>query len=153
MSTSAAVDERYRLQASDLAGKSVTATVSNVTLQGLERIQPVLHFHHLPKRMVLSDAQSDAMARITDQAVLEAWIGARVSLRPSVDESGEPTIAIEAVPAGAADAHRLPAPRRQAPTLGWRQPLLLVLLLAAVYLIENGATILSDFQRLFLPAG
>ncbi len=78
MSSSLVVDQKYRLQAQDLGGKQVTATVSNVTLQGLERVQPVLHFRRLHKRMVLDDAQSDTMARITGQAVLEAWIGARV---------------------------------------------------------------------------
>jgi hypothetical protein len=157
MSTSSVVDERYRLQAVDLAGKRVTATVSNVSLQGLERIQPVLHFHHIPKRMVLDDAQSDAMARITDQAIIEAWIGAHVALRPTTDEAGRPTIAIEAADANAVDARALPAPRRQAPTLSWRQPVLLLLLLAlawgTIYLVENGATILSDIQQLFTPVG
>ncbi len=152
MSSSPVVDQKYRLQPQDLGGKPITATVSNVTLQGLERVQPVLHFRRLSKRMALDDAQSDAMARITGQAVLEAWIGTRVTLSPATDEAGRAVIHIAAAHAGAGEAHALPAPPRQAPQLSWRQPLLLVLLLgfafAAVYLVENGATLWAEAQTL-----
>jgi hypothetical protein len=136
-----------------LGGKQITAPVSNVTLQGLERMQPVLHFRRLAKRMVLDDAQSDAMARITGQAVLEAWIGARVTLSPAIDEAGHAVIHLAAAHEGAGEAHALPAPPRQAPQLSWRQPLLLMLLLgfafAAVYLVENGTTLWAEAQALF----
>ncbi len=152
MSSSPVVDQKYRLQAHDLGGKQVTATVSNVTLQGLERVQPVLHFRRLEKRMVLDDAQSDAMARITGQAVLEAWIGARVTLSPATDEAGQGVIHIAPAQENARETVALPAPPRQAPQLSWRQPLLLVMLLglafAAVYLVENGATLLAEVQAL-----
>lgn len=150
MPTVPPLERRYRLQPGDLAGRSITVTVSNVTLQGLEELQPVLHFATIDKRMALDDAQCDAMARLTGQAILEAWIGARIMLTPVEEDEGA-TIRITQPVAGSAGSDSLPEPRT-APVFSWRQPLLLLLFLAlafgAVYLIENGSRLWVELQQL-----
>jgi hypothetical protein len=140
----------YRLQPGDLAGRSITVTVSNVTLQGLEELQPVLHFATIDKRMALDDVQCDAMARLTGQAILEAWIGTRIMLTPVEADEGA-TIRINQPFSSRAGSDSLPEPRT-APAFSWRQPLLLLLFLAlafgAVYLIEHGSRLWSELQQL-----
>ncbi|MCB9137440.1 MAG: hypothetical protein H6642_03735 [Caldilineaceae bacterium] len=150
MTRAPVVDQRYRLRPEDLGGRSLTATVSNVTLQGLEQMQPVLHFTRIDKRLPLDDEQCDAMARCTGQAILEAWIGRRITLTPEAGDDG-PTIRITAPDAAATESAGLPTVRAEA-RWSWRQPLLLILLLAlayfAVYLLDNGAQLWLDIQQL-----
>ena len=158
MTLSAVVEQRYRLQPQDLGGQSVTVTVSNVSLQGLERLQPVLHFQHIDKRMVLDDVQSDAMALITGQAILESWIGSRVTLTPAFEDQAE-TIAISRASGESDEAVSLPGDEEGRTGVSWRQPLLLVLLLilafAGVFFIESGSAsltrMMTDIRELLTP--
>ncbi len=107
MPYSRAVEERYRLQPADLDGP-VEVTVTNVTLQGLETVQPVLHFADLEKWLTLGDIQSDEMARATGSAVFQDWLGRRLTLTP-LEEEGTVRIAIIRVGAP------IPRPRRASP--------------------------------------
>ena len=137
------------LKPQDLDRRPITLTVSNVSLQGVERLQPVLHFTSIDRRLVLDDAQCDAMARITGRALLDEWIGARITLTPAPEEAGA-TIRIDASLASAAETRRLPTPQADR-TLNWRPPLLLLIMLAlsfgAVYLIDNVDQLLTGWQQ------
>ncbi len=73
-----------------------------------------------------------------------------MTLSPATDEAGHALIHIAPAQENERETVALPAPPRQAPQLSWRQPLLLVMLLGlaftAVYLVENGATLLTEVQ-------
>ena len=114
MPYSRAVEERYRLQPADLNG-SLEVTVTNVTLQGLERLQPVLHFEGLSKWLTLDDIQSDEMARATGSAVFQDWMGRRLVLTPLEEEDG-PRIAISRPGAPIPRPRRRPSPLPEAPS-------------------------------------
>ena len=87
MPYSRAVEERYRLQPADLDGP-VEVTVTNVTLQGLETVQPVLHFADFGKWLTLDDVQSYELARATCSAVFQDWLGRHIVLTPLQEEEG-----------------------------------------------------------------
>jgi hypothetical protein len=107
MPYSRAVEERYRLQPADL-DSLLEVTVTNVTLQGLETVQPVLHFDGLSKWLTLDDIQSDEMARATGSAVFQDWLGRRLALTLREEEEG---VRIAISKPGAP----LPRPRRASP--------------------------------------
>jgi hypothetical protein len=82
------VQRRYRLQPDDLAGKRVEATITNVTIEGLESLTPVLHFDRIAKPMILTPGDADDLAYITRSAVMEEWIGQTISIAPIDTEDG-----------------------------------------------------------------
>ena len=108
MPYSRAVEERYRLQPADLDGP-VEVTITNVTLQGLETVQPVLHFDSLHKWLTLDDIQSDEMARATGSAVFQDWLGRRIVLTP-LEEEDWVRIAISRPGAPLPRPRRVPTP-------------------------------------------
>lgn len=96
MPHSRVVEQQYRLQPSDLHGPAL-ATITNVSLQGLEEMRPVLHFDKFGKRLVLDDVQSDELARVTRSAVFADWVGHAVMLEP-IGEEGAARISLSSPP-------------------------------------------------------
>ena len=156
MPHSRVVEQRYRLQPSDLRGPMQVA-ITNVSLQGLEKIRPVLHFDKFGKRLVLDDVQSDELARITRSAVFADWVGCAVMLEP-IDEEGVMRIALSAPPSQQSSPQRKPRLEQPRPSTARQtqfdqkfmsreqarillQSLLLLVLIilitAAVYLLNN----------------
>lgn len=152
MPYSQVVEERYRLQASDLSGPA-RVTITNVTLEGLEDVRPVLHFDRLHKRLAISDIQSDEIARVTGSAVMSDWIGRSITLTVVLDGDG-PRIALgppdAPVRSQTGNPPQSTGPRRpgavdlrpllHAAHLTWQALLLLALiiaLIAAVYALQN----------------
>ena len=84
---------RYRLQPQDLAGRRMDVTITNVTIEGLESLTPVLHFDGIEKPMALHPGDANDMARITHSAVFHEWIGQTVSIA-SIDTGNGPRLAI-----------------------------------------------------------
>jgi len=86
--THSTIQTLYRLQPEDLAGQRVEVTITNVSIEGLESLTPVLHFDQLKKPMVLDPGNANDLARITQSAVMEEWIGQSVSIAPIETEQG-----------------------------------------------------------------
>jgi len=156
MPHSSVVEQRYRLQPSDLRGPT-QATIVNVSLQGLEKMRPVLHFDRFGKRLVLNDVQSDELAHITHSAVLADWVGCAVMLEP-IDEEGAVRISLSSPLSQQPMSRpkpRLKQPRRSSTprtqsdgeSMGSEQArillqsllllVLIILITAAVYLLNN----------------
>jgi hypothetical protein len=70
------IETQYRLHPADLDGKPSKAQIANVTFQGIEAMQPVLHFTGHAKRLTLTPAQSRQMVTITGTTIVTQWIGA-----------------------------------------------------------------------------
>ena len=93
------VNERYRLHAADLHGRAVHAHIVNVSFQGVEELQVVLHVSGFLKPLVLTSAQRQALLQLMHGRVLEQWIAQPITLRPRrVD--GVDTIEIAAMDSG-----------------------------------------------------
>jgi len=131
------IETQYRLHPADLDGKPRQAQIANVTFQGIEAMQPVLHFTGHAKRLTLTPAQSRQMVTITGTTIVTQWIGARIVLTPR-REQGIATIHISA-----------PEPRRRLNALptptgddrrGWRTALIFV---ATAMTFSIGYTILT----------
>ena len=81
MSLSELVDEGYRLDAADLQGRASRVTISNVSYQGVEEMNFVLHFEDIPKRLMLSHDQWEQLVEATGTISAETGSERRSSLR------------------------------------------------------------------------
>ena len=141
MSISPIVDERYRLHPSDLGRKSVQVTVQNVSWQGVEQLQPLLHLREFPmKRLLLNQQQVQSLTEIVGSTLARDWIGHRLVLVVEY-QVGEPVITLHS----SAPAQVQPPPW-QLPLINERVRTLLLLLLLAllflmVFLLDNSNTI------------
>lgn len=173
MPYSQVVEQRYRVQPLDLGGPTLVV-ITNVTLQGLEQIHPVLHFDRLQKRLMLDDAQSDELARITQSAVFADWVGHEVLLTP-VSEDNETRIALSSPSAPPSPLPVQPAeptePRRshdvRLPTIDFRSVrhaahltwqtllvlVLIILLIAAFYAVNNTELLWEYWGNFGFPQG
>ena len=144
---------RYRLQPDDLAGQRIDATITNVTIEGLESLTPVLHFDQIAKPMLLSPGDADDLARITQTAVLQEWIGRTVSIAP-VETADGVRLAIFS-----STQRTLPQPIPRPPHVEsrlrqWRTILIVVLVLLIflfVFLYENTGDSMNWLQSLSSP--
>jgi hypothetical protein len=93
MSLSMLVDDGYRLDPADLRGKPNLVTITNVSFQGLEEMNYVLHFEGIPKRLALNHAQWQQLAATTGSTDRLNWIGSQVLVAPQ-NAAGVTTIAI-----------------------------------------------------------
>ena len=155
------VDSRHRLQAADLGDEPRPATITNVSIQGLEAARPVLHLAEFSKLLVLDPAQCNELARISHSALSQDWIGQKIMLaRQQVD--GEWRIVLHG-PDGPRPARRdtdnqqrstgsrrtvaeLPRPSRRT--------LILLVLMAAIVMLAIGleaANLSVDSWPLFGP--
>lgn len=117
MSLSVLVDDGYRLDPADLRGKPNLVTISNVSYQGVEAMNYVLHFEGIPKRLTLSRAQWQQLAETTGSIAWRDWIGAKVIVAPQ-KAAGVTTIAI--LPAtGRAGSLQLPRAESKVDWRGW----------------------------------
>ncbi len=146
MSISPVIDERYRLQTKDLGRARVQVTIQNVSWQGVERLQPLLHLREFPqKRLLLDQWQVQSLIEIVGSALAHDWIGhtIMIAVEHGVDE---PVIVLRALKTDSA------------PPLQWRPPihlssqwrtlllaLVLALLFALVFLLDNS----DAFWQLF----
>ncbi len=147
MSTSPLVDDRYRLTASDLAGRPRRLQIANVTSQGLEDLVPVLHFDGMTKRLVLAPDQTRQVIAITGSTLFADWIGHTLVLVPRRSRD-EAQIAI-LPPDGSLRGHAMPPPRSD-DQRGWRLAWLVVGVIALasfIYIVLNSA----QFDAYFAP--
>lgn len=93
MSRAEVVDSTYRLHPEDLHGESHTLTISAISFQGLEEIQPVAHFAETRKRLLLTQDHCRTLILLTGSSLAHDWVGyaIRLTLDPS---SAEPAIVI-----------------------------------------------------------
>jgi hypothetical protein len=107
MSRLTIVDDEYRLRPADLESRSHTVTITAVSMQGLEEMQPVAHFAETRKRLVLDRDQCTSLILLTGSTLTQDWVGCTVVLTPAI-EGAEPII-------------RLLPPLRQS-SLHWSSP-------------------------------
>lgn len=151
--TANVIRTRYRLQPADLDGQRVEATITNVTIEGLESLTPVLHFDQIGKPMLLTPGDADELARITQTAVLQEWIGQTVSIAP-VETADGSRLAIYS-PAQRSLPQPISRPAHVEPRLRqWRTilfVLLILLIFLLVFLLENAGDSMEWMQSL-LPS-
>jgi hypothetical protein len=82
MSFSAVVDSRYRLTAADLEGKARVLMVTRVSYQGVENLQPLLHFEGVNKPLALDAEQRATIIRLARSSATSDWVGVLVKLWP-----------------------------------------------------------------------
>lgn len=154
MSTSDAVDRRYRLVPSDLGSKARQVTVKSVTIEGVERLTPLVYFEGIGRPLALDQSQRTALIQAARSAVLADWVGVSVILRLARID-GQETILITPLQA----TRREPEPDdgnwslpQRAPAVSvWTVVLLALLLLAAfvaVYAVENTQNLFDLFDVL-----
>jgi hypothetical protein len=107
--------------------------ISNVSYQGLEELNPVLHFEGLFRRMVLSRDHVLSLVQITGSVIFSDWIGSSVVLTPG-GGIGEETIQIQPVPERKNGWFRANLPTHDFDHNGWLLSILVVLGLAVVSL-------------------
>ncbi len=149
MSISPVIDAHYRLQPKDVGRGQVQVTIQNVSWQGVERLQPLLHLREFPqKRLLLNPWQVQNLIEIVGSALDRDWIGHTIIL--SVEHGiDEPVIVFHAVArTSIPGVLSIPwQPRLHIPAQ-WRTLLLvlvLALLFALVFLLDNSDT----FWQLF----
>lgn len=156
-------ERQFRLQAADFADMPAgghTLVVRAVGTQGVERLAPVLHFEGLAKPLVLDPVDVTAMARLTGSPLWSDWMGKAIPLHIAYEDGqrhvriGHPTPAQRA--AVLADPERLAKARRAI----WRRvrvalmiALLVVLAIVAVYLVENGPTLIATLRQYLTEQG
>ena len=82
MSFSATVDYRYRLIAADLGGRTRSVIVTRVSYQGVENLQPMLHFEGIGKPLALDPAQRLIVSQIARSTAVSDWVGLMMELHP-----------------------------------------------------------------------
>ena len=83
MSISEIVDQEYRLQPADVAGRPRRLVIANVSYQGVEQLAPVLHFEGMTKRLVLSADSVRDLVNLPGTPIFSNWIGITVVLETS----------------------------------------------------------------------
>lgn len=115
MSFSSTVDYRYRLIAADLGGRPRTVMVTRVSYQGVENLQPMLHFEGIAKPLALDATQRLVVSQIARSTAVSDWVGLMMELHPVEQEHRS---WIEVTPVGAkrkrASANTPPSNRRTA---------------------------------------
>lgn len=90
------VQTRYRLNPKDITAARVAVTIQNVSYQGLEDLNPVLHLAEYPgKPLVLNRQQCAELSKVTQSALPAAWIG-RVIVLQVQNQADPPVIGITA---------------------------------------------------------
>ena len=69
------VNQRYRLQPADLPSGRVVTVVRAVTVQGLDATTPLLHGEHLPRPLVLDQANVAALTQLAGSRLFADWVG------------------------------------------------------------------------------
>ena len=82
MSFSSTVDHRYRFIAADLGGRSRTVMVTRVSYQGVENLQPMLHFEGIAKPLALDMTQRLVVSQIARSTAVSDWVGIMMELHP-----------------------------------------------------------------------
>lgn len=145
------VERRYRLQADDLIAGPVVVTITNVTVEGLETLRPVIHFDKLDKPLVLDPGSANDLAHLTRSAVMEEWIGHSVQLAPVEGPDGL-ALAFLLPAAPTPTVARLTRPaqeQRSRRSQAWLMALVLGLIFLAVYLLENTSLFAAITESLF----
>lgn len=146
MSISSVIDERYRLHPRDLGRSSIQVTIQNVSWQGVEQLNPLLHLREFPqKRLLLNQRQMQRLLEITGSTLERDWIGHTLQLRSEYDD-GELIIALYPM----ATTREYFAPHR--PILQLHETTrtlfllaILGLLFVLVFLLENSTTFWQFF--------
>ena len=108
MSFSATIDYRYRLIAADLGGRSRSVIVTRVSYQGVENLQPMLHFESIGKPLALDPSQRLVVSQLARSTAVSDWVGLMMELHP-VEYEGRSWI--EITPIGG----KRPRPRSSTP--------------------------------------
>ena len=151
--TDSSIQKRYRLQPEDLAGERVEATITNVSIEGLESLTPVLHFDRFEKPMLLDPGHANDLARITQSAVMEEWIGRSVSIAPIETAEGA-RLGLFSPTQRTLDQPLSRPPHVDSRLRQWRTvlyALLIGLILLFVFLFENAGNSLEWLQSLLPP--
>ena len=82
MSFSSTVDHRYRFIAAHLGGRSRTVMVTRVSYQGVENLQPMLHFEGIAKPLALDMTQRLVVSQIARSTAVSDWVGIMMELHP-----------------------------------------------------------------------
>ena len=146
MSISSVIDERYRLHPRDLGRSSLQVTIQNVSWQGVEQLNPLLHLREFAqKRLLLNQRQMQRLIEIIGSSLDHDWIGHTIQLRAEYDD-GELIIAL--YPMAATHEHFTP----QHPLFQLHETTRTLLLLALlgllfglVFLLENSTTFWQIF--------
>lgn len=75
----------YRLQPADLVDRVHTFTISAVSMEGLESMQPVAHFHETRKKLLLSPEHCRSLILLTGSSLFHDWVGARIRITAARD--------------------------------------------------------------------
>jgi len=146
MSISSVIDERYRLHPRDLGRSSIQVTIQNVSWQGVEQLNPLLHLREFPqKRLLLNQRQMQRLIAIIDSSLDRDWIGHTIQLRAEYDD-GKLIIALYPM----ATTHEYFAPKRPHSRIHESRSTLLLLgilalLFVLVFLLENSTTFWQSF--------
>lgn len=90
------VEQRYRLQPSDLGGAPQRVQITEVSFQGLEELAPVLHFAGgAIKHLVLDARLRRELFELTGSSLCSDWVGQTIELQPTWAD-GEPMLRIRA---------------------------------------------------------
>ncbi len=153
MSLSPLVDELYTLKPTDVGRAPLRVTIRNVSLQGVEELNPVLHLQEFPtKRLVIDRTQGQVLIQLTGSPLFTSWIGQQIDLK-AVTNEGKTAIMLSAPQ----PEHWL-WPRAISPLQAskrdqyWSSLLLfsvLLLIFGAAYLLDNGDAI-WQFLRNFV---
>jgi hypothetical protein len=139
MSRAAIVDQRYRLCPTDVGVTPRRVVIYNVSLQGLEALQPVLHFGTtLPKPLALTTEQAQTVMQITRSARFDDWIGHALELQTGASAPGG--LLILPVVDGSTPHQPLQHPPAAAIWANWRTSLLvllLILIFICLWWLEN----------------
>ncbi|MEZ4727870.1 MAG: hypothetical protein R3E79_12140 [Caldilineaceae bacterium] len=146
MSISPVVDETYRLHPQDLGRSRVPVTIQNVSWQGIEQLQPLLHLREFPqKRLLLTAQQVQTIIAVANSIRERDWIGHTILLLVE-DKDDEPIITLTPLTAAAG---RAPQVYPRIPLPEWGRTglllLLLVLIFVLVFLLENFDILWSGF--------
>lgn len=72
------------LKASDLNGKAVVVTITEVTMEKLgDDEKPVVHFRGKEKGLVLNRVNSDTIAMVLGTDETDEWTGGKITLYPT----------------------------------------------------------------------
>lgn len=136
--------QRYRLQPSDLPDGRHVGEIHSVNTQGLDALTPLVYITGLSKPVALSEADVQALVRLSGSPFAGDWIGLKVAIC-AVEESGPGGERVQAVRLFAHEAEAMHF-RRSSPTepgkpSGWLMvgvALLVALLAFWVLTMEQG---------------
>lgn len=70
----------YRLQPADVVDRVQTFTISAVSVEGLESMQPVAHFQETRKKLLLSPEHCRSLILLTGSSLFHDWVGTRIRI-------------------------------------------------------------------------